>query len=118
MGGGIFKTHTLVSTCGNRGQCCPRPPPNHPLRTPTSCLPPFQQTVESEMFKRKKSENLFSGHLVVVLLDRLVRCLRARAGGAELAPAEEEEEGGQQHQDDCQEHAHHHNLVGRNHANE
>jgi hypothetical protein len=58
---------------------------------------------------RRLVSHLFSGHLVVVLLDRLVRCLRARAGGAELAPAEEEEEGGQQHQDDCQEHAHHHN---------
>ena len=52
---------------------------------------------------------------MVVLLDRLVRRLRAGwAGGAELAPAEEEEEGGQQHQDDRQEHAHHHNLVERN----
>ena len=50
---------------------------------------------------------------MVVLLDRLVRCLRAGAGGAELAPAEEEEQGGQQHQDDRQEHAHHHNLVER-----
>ena len=48
---------------------------------------------------------------MVVLFDRLVRCLRAGAGGAELAPAEEEEQGGQQHQDDRQEHAHHHNLV-------
>ena len=51
---------------------------------------------------------------MVVLLDRLVRCLRAGAGGAELAPAEEEEQGGQQHQDDRQENAHHHNLVKRN----
>ena len=51
---------------------------------------------------------------MVVLLDRLVRCLRAGAGGAELAPAEEEEEGGQQHQDDRQEDAHHHNLAERN----
>ena len=50
---------------------------------------------------------------MVILLDRLVRCLRAGAGGAELAPAEEEEQGGQQHQDDRQEHAHHHNLVKR-----
>jgi len=45
---------------------------------------------------------------MVVLLDRLVRCLRAWAGGTELASAEEEEEGGQQHQDDRQEDAHHH----------
>ena len=55
---------------------------------------------------------------MVVLLDRLVGCLRARAGWAELAPAEEEEEGGQQHQDDGQEDAHHHNLAERNHVKE